>query len=205
MSDHRHLADHSHRGKRFEGDRGATLIEAAVVTPLFVLLIFAIFELGLAFRDQLTVQNGSQEGVRAASIKGNQPDADFAVLRAVEYGLDATGTDIVDYVVVFKADGPEGVLPPACRASSQAGLCNRYTSAHFRALLDNAAGNDTGNFRCGALDRAWCPTGREASLSAGPDYVGVHIEVTHKYLTGILGGSVGLGSTSILPIEPDSA
>ncbi len=178
-------------------------MEAALVIPVFVLVVFFILELGLLFRDSLTTDNASREGARAASTRGNEADADYFVLRTVEHGMQAMGLQRLDYVVVFKATGPADTVPGNCRTSSQAGLCNRYTAADFFAEIDDSGGNDTGNFRCGSLDAAWCPTTRETSLSAGTDYIGIHVQTQHEFITGLFTNGQSLGETTILRIEPD--
>jgi hypothetical protein len=179
------------------------MIEAAFVLPVFLLVVFFIFEMGLLFRTSLTTENGSREAARAASTAGNEPEADYFILRTVEKGIDAIGLQELQYVVVFKATGPSDTLPPGCAAASIADLCNRYVAADFFADLDTAAGNDAGNFRCGALDSAWCPTTRETSLSAGTDFVGIHVETRHSYITGFFGGGADIGETTILRLEPN--
>ncbi len=191
------------RPVRRREERGAALLEAALVTPVFVLVVFSILEFGLLFRDSLTTANASREGARAASTKGNDADADYFVIRTVEHGLEAMSLESLEYVVVFRAAGPGATVPAACRAASQVDLCNRYTAADFFAELDDTAGNDTGNFRCGALDSAWCPTTRETSLSAGTDYVGIHVQTRHDYISGIFSGGTDLGETTIFRLEPD--
>ncbi len=184
-------------------ERGAALLEAAIVTPVFLLVVFSIFEMGLLFRDSLTTDNASREGARAASTRGDRDDADYYVLRTIQHGLEAMGLERLQYVVVFKATGPDSTVPGACRTASQADLCNRYTAADFFAELDTAAGVDTGNFRCGTLDSAWCPTTRETSLSAGTDFIGIHVETRHDYVTGFFTDGNDLGETTILRLEPD--
>lgn len=179
------------------------MIEVAIVTPVFLMVVFFILELGLLMRDSLTTDNASREGARAASTRGDNADADYFVLRTVEHGLEAMGLERVQYVVVFRATSPGDAVPAACRVSSQPGLCNRYTPVDFFAELDDAAGNDTGNFRCGSLDSSWCPTGRETSLSAGTDFVGVHVETRHDYVTNFFSGGNDLGETTIIRLEPD--
>lgn len=159
--------------------------------------------MGLLFRDSLTTDNASREGARAASTRGNQADADYFVLRTVEHGLEAMGLQRLQYVVVFKATGPDDTLPAACAVASQTDLCNRYTATEFFAELDDTAGNDTGNFRCGTLDANWCPTTRETSLAAGTDYIGIHVETRHDYVSGLFSGGTDLGETTILRLEPD--
>lgn len=174
-----------------------------MVTPVFLLLVFSILEMGLLFRDSLTTDNASREGARAASTRGNQADADYFVLRTVEHGLDAMGLQRLQYVVVFKATGPDDQIPATCRVASQPGLCNHYTAADFFAELDDSFGNDTGNFRCGTRDSAWCPTTRETSLSVGTDFIGIHVETRHDFVTGMFSGGNDLGETTVLRLEPD--
>ena len=192
-----------YRATRQRSERGAALIEAALVTPVFLLIVFFILEMGLLFRDSLTTDNASREGARAASTRGNEADADYFVLRTVEHGLEAMGLQRLQYVVVFKATGPNDTLPASCAVASQADLCNRYTAADFFAELDDAAGNDTGNFRCGTRDSSWCATTRETSLSAGTDFIGIHVQTRHDFITGMFAGGNDLGETTILRLEPD--
>ena len=192
-----------YRSTRQRSERGAALIEAALVTPVFLLIVFFILEMGLLFRDSLTTDNASREGARAASTRGNEADADYFVLRTVEHGLEAMGLQRLQYVVVFKATGPNETLPASCAVASQADLCNRYTAADFFAELDDAAGNDTGNFRCGTRDSSWCATTRETSLSAGTDFIGIHVQTRHDFITGMFAGGNDLGETTILRLEPD--
>ncbi len=192
-----------HRSARKRSERGAALLEVALVTPIFLLVVFGIMEFGLLFRDSLTTDNASREGARAASTRGNNADADYYVLRTVEHGLEAMGLERLQYVVVFKATGPGSTMPAACETASQAGVCNRYTAADFFAELDDPAGNDTGNFRCGTLDSSWCPTTRETSLDAGTDFIGIHVQTRHDFVTGMFSGGNDLGETTILRLEPE--
>ncbi len=184
-------------------ERGAVLVEIALVTPAFLLLIFGIFELGFLFRDSLTTENASREAARSASTKGRAPEADFFIIRSAENGLAAMDLQSLEYLVVFKATGPGDEVPDSCRTASQSGLCNRYTAADFFASLDDLNGNDTGNFRCGSLDSSWCATDRETQASTGLDYIGVHVETNHGFLTGAFGSTTSLGATTVLQIEPD--
>lgn len=189
--------------QRTKSERGAALVEAAIVTPVFFLLIFGLFEMGFLLRHSLTVDNASREGARAVSAAGDSPDTDYIMLRTVEHGLQNVGLQKLDYVTVFRASGPESDIPAACRIDSQAGLCNRYTAADFFVELDNASGSDAGNFRCGSLDSSWCASTRDTSLTGGTDFVGVHVETTYDYITNIIPGGTQVGETTILSLEPE--
>jgi hypothetical protein len=189
------------RGHRFE--RGAALVEASIISTLFLMIIFFVFEMGFLFRDSLTTSNASREAARAASTQGRDPHTDFYTIRTAEHGLEAMGLQSLDIMVVFKASGPGDSVPGACLSGSQTGLCNRYTPADFFAEKEDTAGNPTGKFGCGTLDAAWCPSTRIAKASTGPDYVGVYIRTKHSYLTGMFGNQTDLEATTILRIEPD--
>ncbi|MFV0259589.1 MAG: TadE family protein [Acidimicrobiales bacterium] len=189
------------------------MIEAAIVTPAFFALLFGILEFGLLFRSVLATNNGAAEAARAAAVSGARPEADYFILRSVQHGIGALSLDQLEYVVVFRADGPESTMPPACANGSIAApagdptapACNRYVRADFYKELDDpVSGEDTGNFRCGptSIDRYWCPTDRDNTLAGGTDYVGVTVKTRHDFITGILPGGKDLGQTMITRLEP---
>ncbi len=184
------------------------------MTPVFFALIFGIMELGLLFRNSLTTNNSAQQGARAASVSGNSPDADYLIIRSVEHGLEAMDLQDLDFIVVFKASGPGDAVPAACLTASQtydplnaaSPACNRYTAADFfKEIEDPVTGADTGNFRCSmtAVDRFWCPSDRESSLSAGTDYVGIYVQTNHDFVTGFFSDGRDLSETRIIRLEPD--
>jgi hypothetical protein len=55
------------------GERGATLVEAAIITPLLLLLTFSVFDFGGLFYAYLALENGVSQATRYA-ITGNQMD-----------------------------------------------------------------------------------------------------------------------------------
>ncbi len=104
-----------------DGDRGAALVEFAMVATLLFALLFGILEFGLMFRDRLTVANATQSAARVGASMGSSPDADITILRSLEQSLSTlpnSGLGIVRYVDIFEArsDGtPAGPCPgPRC-------------------------------------------------------------------------------------------
>jgi hypothetical protein len=95
----------THFRKRRE--RGATLVEMALVAPMFFLALFAVIELGLAFKDYLTVSSGARDGARAGSVFGNDQRADILVLRGVQNSLAVGGVGGSGQVRVQISD-PDG-------------------------------------------------------------------------------------------------
>lgn len=213
--------------RRRRGERGSAIIEAAFVTPVFLLLLFGILEYGLLFRDNLTTNNASQEGARAASVGGRALEADYLTLQTLEHGIAAMGLEGLNYVVIFNANEnthptspglgygiPDGHL---CHTQSVQQVCNRYEPADFDKELVDAGGADTEFFRCvgtdptnptdppvaGNLDGFWCPGSRNAGLGDDSDLVGVYVNTTHIYLTGFFGERQTLDATTVIRVEPD--
>lgn len=53
-------------------DRGASLVEFAIVAPFLILLLFGIIEFAWIFAQNLDVRHGAREGARLAAV--NYPD-----------------------------------------------------------------------------------------------------------------------------------
>jgi Flp pilus assembly protein TadG len=55
-------------------DDGSAVVEFAVVVPLLVLLLLAVFQVGLALHVRSTLQSAAAEGARVAAVSGGSPD-----------------------------------------------------------------------------------------------------------------------------------
>ena len=98
-------------------ERGAELIEFAIILPLLLLIIFGIVDFGFLFQRYIVLTNASMEGARIASLPGYE-DADAqnrVVAYAVDSGLPDGGT--CPPLCVYPADidipGTGGDLWPA--------------------------------------------------------------------------------------------
>ncbi len=87
------------RGKR-EG--GQSLVEFALVLPIFLLVLFAIVDFGMAFHAWITVTNSAREGARLGAVRA--PAAD--IVQRVRDTADSLGDDVV--VTVTNAEGDPG-------------------------------------------------------------------------------------------------
>ncbi|MFN2607210.1 MAG: TadE/TadG family type IV pilus assembly protein [Acidimicrobiales bacterium] len=180
------------------------LVEAALVTPIFLVLLLGAIEGGFAFSERLSVANMALVGARAASGRGNDVDADYRILQSVGAGRGMIGDSQITSIVVYKATGAADSVPAACKAASIAALCNRYVGADLE--------RDATQFGCVGppgptvkIDGSWCPTTRRTALSGvngPPDYIGVYVEATHAGMTGIFGDHLVLRSDTIIRAEP---
>jgi hypothetical protein len=175
--------------RRGREQRGAALVEMAIVLPLLVLLVFGILEFGLAFRDKLTVANGTQSAGRVAAALGTQDDADIATLRAVEQSLGLlpnSGGAIIKHVQIWRSNG-SGSPAAACGTVGAGGsACNWYeyrpaTPCNWFPCPDP----DNGSLP--AYGGGYLPANRDVTLdSDGLDIVGVTVLYSHDWVTGVL-------------------
>src|SRR3954447_14389348 len=69
--------------------RGQTLVEFAIVAPIFLLFVVGLIEFALAFNADLATNSASRAGGLAAAEAGNQSAADCLILNAVERAYTA--------------------------------------------------------------------------------------------------------------------
>jgi Flp pilus assembly protein TadG len=48
-------------------ERGSSLVEAAIVVPVFLLMVSAVIDFGRAYSDYIAIVNAAREGARAAA------------------------------------------------------------------------------------------------------------------------------------------
>lgn len=75
-------------------ERGASIVEFAVIVPLFVILVFGIIEAGWFFSQQVEIRNAVREGARIAVVDYGSANATIAETcsRASLSGSNATVT-----------------------------------------------------------------------------------------------------------------
>lgn len=92
---------------------------------------------------------------------------------------------------------------PKTALTGVAGRCNIYAGAQLTEAFANANGN-WGCITTGtpSPDRHWCPADRIASQRAGTDYIGIHIEYTHEWVTGVFGQRKEMTDNVTFRVEP---
>ena len=61
--------------RRYQGDRGASIVEFALVLPLLALLIFAIIDFGTIYSDYNGMRSAARDGTRNAAVTNWGSDA----------------------------------------------------------------------------------------------------------------------------------
>jgi len=189
------MSAHPHSDK----ERGASLLEFALVAPILLLLTFGTFEFGMLFKDYLSVANTTRAAARVGSATGSGADSDYQILQAVKAAATALpgGATPIQQISIYRAASTGGGPTSTCQTtSSVSDKCNTYTAT---ALSQPAS-----KFGCGAgaIDTAWCPTTREDSQAIGPDYIGVWVKTTHGFVTKLFGTSKVITDSVVMRIEP---
>lgn len=181
-------------------DRGASLLEVALVAPLLLTLFLGVVEFGFAWRDVNAIERSLQTAARVGASASTTRFADYDTLRALDSALgDLSGAE-VDRVVIYRSTNADGEIPAACRTSPSglAGVCNVYT----RAQLETA--NPVGfPVTCaGAWDTNWCPPTRDDSLPS-PDYLGLWVRLEYTPFTSVIPGpSLTIERSAVFQVEP---
>jgi Flp pilus assembly protein TadG len=174
------------RARRREGrERGAILVEAAVIFPLLIFLVLGIVEYALAYRNSLTVSSSTRAGARTASaLARNAEFADDAV-DSVATALTAMPKDRWQEVWVYKADGATG-LPVGSTDFSSCTTCVRYA-------WDGTAWTP--------VQETWTYSNQNACPGEA-EYVGVYVKARHEYVTKLFGAGRTLSEHTVMRFEP---
>lgn len=90
--------------KRLKKQRGQSLVEFAIILPLILLILLAIFEIGPLMNTFMKIEKAAQYGARTASIHGTE---NSSVLRAVLYNMQGMTGGEGDFTT--KSNGTETI------------------------------------------------------------------------------------------------
>lgn len=153
-------------------ERGASMVEFAIVAPLLLLLVMGMVEYGLAFKARLTIASASREGARVGSSAGTDASADYYILQAVETALSgAIDRSKITEVVVQKPGGS-----PSTAYRPVATVCGWNPCPKFGDPSYSVPN--------------WNPASRSVSI-ATLDKIEVLVRLDHTWVTGFVPGLTG--------------
>lgn len=196
---------HHGRGPRpGRRERGAALVELAIVGVLLVTILAGAFDLGMAWRGTLAVTEAARAGVRVGSAVGVDTEADRDLLLSVKSALSSSGMlDEVTRIVVFKS-GTDGEVPALCKtATSLRTGCNILSGAQLKALTTTSLLETNGCIK-DSISKGFCPTTRK-DVPAEADSIGIWIRAEHPNLFPIMGPKRTIERTAVMRIEPRSS
>jgi hypothetical protein len=195
-------------------------VEAALITPILVLLVFGIIEFSFVLRDYQVVSSDVRVAARIASTgagsgpgtcdayvgappctTGNAPALAQIAADAIQREGSAMPPNSINYILIYKANaqgypGADGstTMPSSCSSTSN---CVKFT-------WQPNANSGAGAFRY--ADGTWLSKNISACFpgnSTNPlDRVGVYLNATHKMMTGLFGSSLTLSDRAAFDFEP---
>ena len=198
--------------------RGQSLVEFALVFPLFMLLLLFIIEFAFVFSALLGVNYASRNGALIAAEAGNDVLADCVILQQVENSIGAPGNKAnITTVTIYRTDqtGSPQAGPLTYTRGGGTTTCTKgattlqvpYSSCNG-ALINGtaelglcAAGTYTYDQRCNVL-KGCTDLGRTQI-----DTIGVEITYRHTWITpirnfGLAGTGVTLTQSNAMRMEP---
>lgn len=169
-------------------ERGAAMLEFALVASVLFLLIFGVIEGGLLVRASSSVSGAADEAARRGAVAANNSSADLQILQQIAVRGTHKTADIEQIIVYRATSAIEGPPQTCIDNGSTAGLCNVYDVTHVLATdVSELPG-------C-----AWCPTDRRSTIDTF-DYLGVYINGDYNGVLGLFEG-VNVDAYSVLPLE----
>jgi hypothetical protein len=204
------------RRSRLRSERGAVAVEAAIVTPLLLVLLLGIVEMSLLMRDAVSTNSSVRTGARAASASAgagpgtcqasaNPPPCTPADAPAVaQVAADAIGRagsampkGSIDWILVYSANKLGYPLPEGNKSLVCSAKCVKYV---WDENLSNGSGG-TGKFRY--VSGSWQSSAINACLNdPNRESVGIVMQARHAWLTGFFGNGVTLHERSVMQFEP---
>ena len=165
---------------RTDKERGATIVEAAIVYGLLFMTMFAVVEFGLAAKDWLSVSHASREGARAGATYGDDPRADIQILRDVERTLNPAGISDGMTVRIYEPPTGESTPTPTPRAPA-VGAQFHLATLHSPVVVTGAPAPSP------TVSTTWSRSGTRRTATSRrliTDRIAVEVHFTHNWLTG---------------------
>ena len=170
--------------------RGAVAVEAALITPIFVLLVFGIIEFGLMFKDYLAVVSSVRAGARIASAEPR--NINFATDAAAQIAREGAALDMtnVSELWVYKANKTTGT-PVGYSDFSNCTTCVKFTWDTSSKTFVQKAGTN------------WLYTTQNACAGdPNHDSIGVYLKYRHPSVTSLIVKDFDLQSSTVMSFEP---
>ena len=170
--------------RRRRDERGAALVEAAIVFPVLILLTFGAIELGLGFNQKGVLESASRSGARIASTDAQQPNVATDALGAVNTALKTGSAPDVTTLYVYDPSVPGA--PGGCVTN-----CIQFNADATKKQFDPTPHGG-----------GW-PAATQLPCNSPPTQVAVRVVGQFTFLSNLIGtGNITLTSTSTLNFEP---
>jgi hypothetical protein len=199
------LFNGSSRKRRRRGD-GQALVEFALVVPLFLTLVVAIFEFSFMFTTHVSASFASRDGSQIAAELGDAPCADHAILKRIQGDMQAPiDPNKIVTIDIFWADVNGNVKGGAINSWDFGGTssCPLPDGSVISVPFHQTASSYPLNARCNIVSAAGCQAGHTTI-----DTIGVTVKYQYAWVTplsnliGLAGSAPLIVQTSYMRLEP---
>ena len=161
--------------------RGQSMVEFALIVPIFLLIILAFIEFSVAMSGMLNINFASRDAAAIAAQVGDQTDADCLILKRVEDDINRPTSRVeIQQVSIFRTDAVGSVLGSNVYERTGSTGCVQQDGSTLTVPYTIVTEGYPVSSRCRVL--AGCGPGQD-----GLDTVGVAITYLHRWLTPIAG------------------
>lgn len=181
-------------------ERGQSLVEFALILPVFMLLFFGLIEFAFLLNAELSLNYATRDAALIAAEAGNNANADCLILQQVDADLNPpTAKASVITVHIFSAtEAGKPLATPKEQSYTRGGstTCGIITVPYTIATADYPY-----NVRCSDLDRTTCAAGYTGPSNTGVDIIGVKIDYNYRFVTP-LGTMTTMLVSNAMRMEP---
>jgi Flp pilus assembly protein TadG len=192
-------------GRRRDRHGGQSLVEFALVFPLFITMIMGLIEFGFVFNALLSVNYAARDAALAAAEAGNGSGSDCVILASVEAAVGApTSDERILEVEIYRADADGDMVgSPTVFERADSITCTFIDGSTSVQPYRLAANGYPELSRCNYL--GGCV---DSDPNDSVDIVGVRITYQHVWVTPLhnfIGGGAGglvFDRSSVMRMEP---
>ena len=198
-------------------ERGAVVVEAALVTPLLMALLLGIIEMALLMKDDVALTSAVRNGGRIASANAgagpgglaaddgsctspctpaNAPKLAQLAANAIQSAGSALPKDSIQELWIYKANikGYPCTLTTGCETNTSTAMTCGANCVKFKWLKTKD------EFRY--FSGSWASKSINACANNSPDSVGVYMKAKHSFLTGLFTDNVMIEDHAVFQFEP---
>lgn len=183
------------------GERGAVVVEMAIVAVLLITILGGAYDFGMGWRASLAANEAARAGARTGSSLGISVEADRSLLLSVQSALSSSGLlDEVQRVIVFDAGAANGKVPSTCITGTSSGACNIFTATQFKNIVATSPLDAKGCISSSSR-KGFCPLDRD-KVQIQADSLGVWVRLRYEYQFGLLGNALTIDRQAVMRLEP---
>ncbi len=180
-------------GRRFRAEsreRGAVLVETAILIPVVLIITFGLIEFSSAYQSSSVASASARTAARTASAEELLPTYATDAAAAAATALKTVPKDEPVEMWIYRANSagyPESGGFTSCTTN-----CIKYAWMPGTRSFNTASPTGGG----------WAYTTQNACNTTNWDSVGVYIKLDHKFLTKLFGANIHLADHAVFRLEP---